>query len=81
MILSGLLVVCLIIIIIFTLVFKKFLERKSLIEMLVFSILLVLSGGVFLFEPHLDNEFLVIPYAIILIGFLTGVFSFFFKKN
>jgi hypothetical protein len=50
-------------------------------EMLVFSMLLVLSGGVFLLDPLLDDEFVVIPYGIAMIGFWTGILSFIFKKT
>ena len=77
----GLLVICFFIVSLLGYLLKPFLKGKTGMEMLAFSILLVLTGFVFIYIDLTQHSIFlcVIGLFIVLMGFSIGVISFLFK--
>jgi len=81
---SGVIVISLIIIVVASLLFKKQLAKRTLMELLALSFLFVLTGGVFMVYSSLQGQQavdLLVGYLLVTTGFLIGLLSFLFKKD
>lgn len=84
MALTGLFVIVLIIIVIGAFLFRGLLAKRTLLELLVLSILIVLAGGFTLVASLIhsnDSYELMLGYILVTLGFFMGLFSFIFKDN
>lgn|GEM_PF-2680119 len=81
MILSGITVVAVIVIVLCSFLFKTLLAKRTLIELLGLSILLVLTGGFSLISDYMrsNDSYSFIGYFLVTIGFLSGLTAFFLK--
>ncbi|NIK78939.1 hypothetical protein FHS15_004085 [Paenibacillus castaneae] len=76
--LFSIIVLCLLVAIILSVMLKGIGKRRTLMELLLFSCLLVLTGGFLLLDPNISDKgfFLTIDYGLIFIGLITGLLSF-----
>ena len=55
--------------------------EKTSVEVLLFGLLFVITGGVFIFEPYLPKNIFIVnlAYALIIFGLIAGIIG--FKKE
>ncbi|WP_316572395.1 hypothetical protein [Neobacillus sp. YIM B06451] len=79
MTLWSLLLIVVVMVIIISFSLKGFLSKKSSSEVMLFGLIFIITGGIFLIEPNLTKNTIIISveFGFVIFGFIFGIIGFF----